>query len=105
MVFVEKPENENNGDQRITVTISAFPLPLYVQWITKSRYEENFTPIDINAKEYEGTTVEYPNPVLVVKQSDQLEKTCFKIEVENYIGKTVQHIFGKKFNCTPFMLT
>lgn len=76
--------------------IKSLPAPFHIQWSTKSKDDENFTHIDINSKEYEGTTVSFPHPVLVVRHRDQLEKNSFKIEVTNFIGNTVQEIPGKK---------
>lgn len=78
------------------MTIESFPVPHHVQWSAKSKDEEIFTPININAEEYKGTTVSFPHPVLVVRQGDQLEKTCYQIEVANFIGKTVLEISCKK---------
>lgn len=93
---MEKIEDKENEGQMITVKIKSFPAPFNVQWSVKSKNDENFRPIDINTKEYEGTTVSFPHPLLVVRQKDQLEKNCFKIEVTNFIGKTEQEISGKK---------
>lgn len=78
------------------MTITSFPAPYQIQWNAKSKDDDTFTPIDINADEYDGTTVTFPNPVLVVRQRDQLEKKCYQIEVTNFIGKTVQTISGRK---------
>lgn len=93
---MEKIEDKKNGGQRITVMIKSLPAPIHVQWSAKSKDEENITPIDIYNKEYEGTTVSFPHSVLIVRHRDQLEKNCFKIEVTNFIGNTVQEISGKK---------
>lgn len=96
---MEKTENENNGGQRIFVTIKSTPAPFHVQWSAKSQKEyDTFTPIDINAEEYKGTTVSFPHPMLFVRQKDQLQKNCFQIEVTNFIGKTVHEISGKTLN-------
>lgn len=94
-VFLEKIEDVENEGQRITVKINSLPAPFYVQWSAKSKNDENFRPIDLNTKEYEGTTISFPHPVLVVRQKYQLEKKCFRIEVKNFIGKTVHEISGK----------
>lgn len=95
-VSEEKVEDENNGGQRITVTIKSIPEPFHVQWSAKRKEDDTFVPIDTNAKEYEGTTVTLPHPVLFVKQKDQLENICFRIEVTNFIGNTQQGISGWK---------
>lgn len=78
------------------MSIKSFPAPCHVQWSAKSRDDSTFTPFDIYTEEYEGTTVSFPHPVLVVRQRNQLEKYCFQIQVTNFIGKTVQEISGKK---------
>lgn len=65
-----------------------------MQWSAKKKEDDTFVQIDIYAKEYEGTTVTLPHPVLFVKQEDQLENICFRIEVTNFIGNTQQDISG-----------
>ncbi|XP_052710846.1 uncharacterized protein LOC128185240 [Crassostrea angulata] len=72
--------------------IESLPAPYHVQWSAKNKDDEHFTPIDIYTEEYEGTTVSFPHPVLVVRQKDQLENNYFRIEVTNFIGKTVHEI-------------
>lgn len=93
-VSEEKVEDEDNGGQRITVTIKSIPEPCHVQWSAKKKEDDTFVQIDIYAKEYEGTTVTLPHPVLFVKQKDQLENICFRIEVTNFIGITQRDISG-----------
>lgn len=93
-VSEEKVEDEDNGGQRITVTIKSIPEPCHVQWSAKRKEDDTFVQIDIYAKEYEGTTVTLPDPVLFVKQKDQLENICFRIEVTNFIGNTQREISG-----------
>lgn len=95
IIFLETIEDKKNGRHSITVLIESLPAPYHVQWSAKTKYDEHYTPIDINTEEYEGTTVSFPHPVLVVRQKDQLEKNCFRIEVTNFIGKTVHEISGK----------
>lgn len=75
------------------MTITSFPAPCQIQWNAKSKDDDTFTPIDINAEEYNGTTVAFPHPMLVVRQR---ENNCYQIEVTNFIGKTVQTISGRK---------
>lgn len=99
----EKNEDEENGSRRITVTIKSLPPPRHVQWSANSKDDDIFTPIDINAEEYKGTTVSFPQAVLVVRQADLLAKKCFRIEVTNFIGKTMHDISGKKQQCTQVM--
>lgn len=94
-MFLDRVDDEKNV-RRITLTIKSLPAPNKIQWNAKNKDDDTFTPININSKEYKGTTVSFPHPLLVVRQSDQLEKTSYKIEVINFIGKTVQSIPGKK---------
>lgn len=93
-VLEEKTEDDDNGGQRITVTIKSIPEPCHVQWSAKRKEGEIFIPIDINAEEYKETTVTLSHPVLFVKQKYQLENNCFRLEVKNFIGKTEQNISG-----------
>lgn len=93
-VSEEKTEDGENGGQWITIAINSIPAPCLVQWSAKGKQEATFTPIDINAEEYKGTSVTLPYPMLFVRQKHQLEKKCFRIEVTNFIGKTGQDIFG-----------
>lgn len=97
---MEKIEDEKNGGQIISVMIESLPAPCYVQWRIRSKDGGNFTPIDMNAEEFEGTTDSFPRPVLVVRQRNQLEKYCFQIEVTNFIGTTLQEISSKKVKRT-----
>lgn len=92
---MEKIEDENGGGQRISLTIKSLPVPYHVEWFAKNKDDESLTPIDIYTEEYKGSTVSFPHPVLVVRQRGQVEKKCFRIEVTNFIGKTVQDISGK----------
>lgn len=101
---MEKIEDNKNGGQRITLMIRSLPKPCYIQWSAKNIDDACFTPIDIDAEKYKGTTVTFPHPVLVVRHRDQLEKKCFQIEVTNFIGKTSYEISGKKQQCTALML-
>lgn len=73
---VKRVEREINGSQRITVTITSFPAPCHIQWSAKSKDDDSFTPVDINAEEYKGTTVSFPHPVLVVTQKIKLIKNA-----------------------------
>lgn len=99
-MFEEKNEDIENGGQRVTLTIRSLPTPWFIQWSARKKGDDSFKPIDINAKEYKGTTVSFPHPVLVLSQRDQLENYCFQIEVTNFIGKTMLEISGKKHQFT-----
>lgn len=94
---MERVENEENGDRRITMTIKSLPAPCHIQWSAKRKENDTFTLIDINTEQFKGTTVSLPHPVLVVRQKDQLENTWFRIDVTNFIGKTMHDISSKKY--------
>lgn len=79
------------------MTVKSLPSPCHVQWSAKRKDDKNFTPIDINTEEYKGTTISFPHPVLVVRQKGQIENTWFRIDVTNFIGKTMQDISSKKY--------
>ncbi|XP_065942668.1 uncharacterized protein [Magallana gigas] len=51
----------------------------------------------MNAEEYKGTTVYLPHPVLVVNQGNQLENYTFKIEVNSFVGSTIEVFSGQKY--------
>lgn len=78
------------------MTINSIPTPFDVRWSTKCNDSEKFLPIDVNAEVYKESTVSLPHPVLVVQRENQLENSCFQIEVSNFIGSTVEAISGKK---------
>lgn len=94
-VFFERPVMKTDGSQWFPVTIQATPAPFSVLWSAKISDDDRFKSIDINACEYKGTTNSFPRPMLVVNQKEQLENNTYRIEVENFIGKTVKKIPGK----------
>lgn len=93
-VIVKKEENKEDGIQKYFVTIRSVPTPFYVQWSSKGRNEEIYTPIEVNEEDYKDTVNTLPHPVLVVKKN-QLDNNSYQIEVENFIGRTVKQILGK----------
>lgn len=78
--------------------ITSIPSPCHAQWNVKSKEEETFTPLDVNAEEYHGSTNSLPHPILVVTDKDQLEKNIYQIKVTNFVGSTVEEISGKTSN-------
>lgn len=78
-----------------TVEITSNPGPCHAQWNIKSKGEETFTPLDVNAEKYQGSTNSLPHPKLAMKGTDQLERNCYQIEVTNFVGSTVEEISGK----------
>lgn len=81
-----------------TVEITSIPSPCHAQWNVKSKGEETFTPLDVYAEEYHGSTNSLPHPMLVVTGKDQLEKNIYQIRVTNFVGSTVEEISGKTSN-------
>lgn len=79
-------------------TIHSIPAPSSVEWSLKGSSDETFTLIDSNAAEYKGTTNSLPHPVLVVKNTNQLENNSFRIEVRNFVGSSVEIFSGKNYS-------
>lgn len=92
-VVFENTENKEDGTKRYVVTIQSVPSPLSVQWSSKGKNEDVYTPIDCNEEDYKGTINTIPHPVLVVKKS-HLENYNYQIEVTNFFGCTVKQISG-----------
>lgn len=92
-VSFENIENKEDGTQRYVVTIQSVPSPLFVQWSSKGKNKDVYTPIDCNEEDYKGTLNIIPHPVLVVKKS-HLENYNYQIEVTNFFGCTVKQISG-----------
>lgn len=99
VLLLEKQEDKNTGRQQFTLTIKSFPAPCDIRWSAKVNDDDIFTPIDMNAEEFKGTTVYLPHPVLVVNQGNQLENYTFKIEVNSFVGSTIEVFSGKKYVC------
>lgn len=99
-VLLAKHEDKNGG-YCFPVTINAIPAPIFVQWSIKDKNSVSFEAIDVNDEKYSGTSNSLPSPVLVVKQTDELETCFFQIEVQNFIGSSKSIIPGKKALCPP----
>lgn len=85
-VLFENCETKEDNSRLFTVKITSIPSPCFVQWSMQETNSDSFKVIDIHAAEYKGTSDTLPNPVLVIKQSEQLQTHCFQIEVQNFIG-------------------
>uniref|UniRef100_K1QM70 Uncharacterized protein n=1 Tax=Magallana gigas TaxID=29159 RepID=K1QM70_MAGGI len=96
-VSFENTENKKDGTERYVVTIQSVPSPLFVQWSSKGKNEDVYTPIDCNEEDYKGTLNTIPHPVLVVKKSHH-ENYNYQIEVTNFFGCTVKQISGLIIN-------
>lgn len=95
-IFFERSVIKTDGSQWFPVTIQAIPAPFSVVWSAKKSDGEWFIPVDIDTCDYKRTTNSFPHPLLVVNQDEQLENYTYRIEVENFIGRTVKKIPGKK---------
>lgn len=80
------------------MNIKSIPSPCHAQWYVKPKEGVTFTILDVNAKDYQGSTNSLPHPKLVVKQRDQLEKNVYQIKITNFVGSTDKEISGKTSN-------
>lgn len=94
-IVSEKYETEYNKCMCFLVKITSIPSPCHAQWYLKPKGDDKFTPLDVNAEEYHGTTNSLPHPKLVVTKKDQLEKNLYQVKVTNFVGSTVKNIQGK----------
>ncbi|XP_062616794.1 titin-like [Saccostrea cucullata] len=85
------PENTESGICVFTMNSSSCPAVFSVQWSKKNKDNDEYTPIDVNDKEYLGTSNSLPNPKLVIKQAP-LHKHSFKVEAQNFIGTSTKTI-------------
>lgn len=92
-ICVERGENPD-GSQSYTAMIDSVPAAYRAQWNVKYTDNDTFTPIDVNAEVYKGTSNSLPCPVLVVKQKKLSENKCFQIEVYNFVGRSITKISG-----------
>lgn len=93
-ITIERREKQD-GSQCFIANIKSIPEPYRVQWKVKRNGHEKFSLIDVNDPEYKGTSNSLHCPVLVVEKKEQLENQCFHIKVDNFIGSSIEDIFGK----------
>nr|XP_034334894.1 uncharacterized protein LOC117680649 [Crassostrea gigas] len=96
-VILAKFDEKEDGTQWVTVTVKSIPEPFLVQWRKKEEKSDMFQPINVIAKEFEGSSCSFPHPVLVIKESEQLENFTFQIKIQNFIGtceKTIQDLLN-----------
>lgn len=96
-ICIERRENPD-GSQCLTAKIKSIPEAYHVQWKVKKNGHEDFSLIDVNDPDYEGTSNSIHCPVLVVKKKELLENQCFYIKVDNFIGNTITEIVGKNIS-------
>lgn len=84
-----------DGSWCFTMTIKSIPSPCFVQWRLKEANDDSFKILDVNSEDYGGTLNTLPNPVLVIRQSEQLQTHCFQIEVQNFIDNCKKILQGK----------
>lgn len=73
-IVSEKYAREYNECMCFLVKITSIPSPCHAQWYMKPKGDDKFTPLDVNAEEYQGSTNSLPHPKLVVIEKDQLKK-------------------------------
>lgn len=94
-VIFAKVDEKEDGTQWVTLSIKSIPEPFLVQWRKKEKNSDMFQPINVNAKEFDGSSCSFPYPVLVIRQREQLKNITFQIKIQNFIGtceKTIQGI-------------
>lgn len=79
-----------------TALIQSIPAAFHAQWKVKGKDDDTFKPVDVNAKEYNGTSNSLPHPVLVVKQKEEIQKQHFYIQVDNFVGSSKTEMSGMK---------
>lgn len=92
-ICIERSKNQHD-DLCFTAIIESIPAAYDACWKVKRNDDDSFT-IDVNAKEYKGTSNSLPSPVLVVKKKELLESQRFFIEVHNFVGSNSKEISGK----------
>lgn len=93
-IFMERRGNPD-GSQCFTAKIKSIPEAYHVQWKVKKNDEDEFSLVDVNDPDYEGTSNSLKCPVLVVKKKELLEIRCFHIKVDNFIGSSIKEILDK----------
>lgn len=93
-IYIERRENPD-GSRCFTAKINSIPEAYHVQWKVKRNGHEEFSLIDVNDPDYKGTSNSIHCPVLVVKDTELLKNQCFYIKVDNFIGSSIEEIFGK----------
>lgn len=91
-LFSERSGKE--GTLSFTATIKS-NTPCNAQWYAKCKDGDTFMPIDVNDKEYRGTTNSLPHPMLVVKQMHHPENAIYQIKVTNFVDSTTKEIAGE----------
>lgn len=88
-----------------TALIQSIPAAYHAQWKVKENDDDTFKPVDVNAKEYKGTSNSLPHPVLVVEQKEEIQKQHFYIQVDNFVGSSKTEISGMKKSFCKKILT
>lgn len=101
-VCVKRLENRD-GCLVFTALIQSIPAAYHAQWKVKGKDGDTFKPVDVNAKEYKGTSNSLPHPVLIVEQKEEIQKQHFYIQVDNFVGSSKTEISSmKKSFCKDF---
>lgn len=99
-ICIERRKN-HNGSQRFTAKIKSIPGAYFVQWMMKRNGHEEFSLIDVNDPDYEGTSNSFHRPVLVVQKKELLKNQRFYIKVDNFIGSSIKEILCKNIISRP----
>lgn len=103
-IVVNVSEEESEGNQIFICAITSIPAAYNVQWLVSENNSDVFTTLDENAEEYRGTSHTLPQPVLVVRQKEQLKNNIYQIEVQNFIGGRKKKIPSMKNACFLIVL-
>lgn len=100
---MEEPKIKEDGTHLIRVRIKSIPAPYFVQW--KEKHGDEYIPINVKQKKYQGISNSLTHPVLIVSQLDKLKEYLFQIEVCNLIGSSKEtKKIGKNNKLTSFIL-
>lgn len=89
-----KRKNDEMDTKMFVVSIKSFLAVSYAQWSKKNNDDNSFTPVDVNAEYYKGTSNSLPCPVLVFKQKQKELTHFFRIAVTNSVGTSYKMIQG-----------
>lgn len=89
-----KRKNDEMGTKMFVVSIQSVLAVSYAQWSKQNNDDKSFTPVDVNAEDYKGTSNSLPCPVLVFKQKQKELTQFFQIAVTNAVGTSYKMIQG-----------
>lgn len=90
-IYLEKTE-DIDGCLVFSAVIESIPSANHAQWKVKGSEDDDYKQVKSNADEYKDISNSLPQPVLVIKKKELLKNKSFRIEVENFVGKSVKDI-------------